>query len=915
MLPCRADCFRTTYAAVLIASVLTLPHASAQNVDHPIVPGFERFHNAADSDLVAGGRLLLGELNCAACHQGESTVSGHLLTRQAPILDEVGSRVRPEFLRAFLADPRKTKPGTTMPNLFATTSPAERDQQVESLVHFLASTGEFLEAGPIAPAVNRGETLFHHVGCVACHDARREDSPRLPTSVPLPVEMEAKYSIPGLIGFLKDPLHTRPSGRMPQLNLSDDEARDIASYLLKNLEAEGVVDFAYYEGSWQELPDFSKLTPVASGKTASFDVNIGRPDNFAVVFKAKVQIARDGKYRLHIGSDDGSRLKIDGRQVAVANGIHPFSFQSGDVELKAGMHEVEVEYFEQGGEQELRVDVEGPGVKRQALEYALASPEKKADDKPPLVVNAELASRGQQLFGSLGCASCHQLQVDGKRLASLRSAKPLASLNLAAGCLSSAPANTPHYSLNEQQRESLKTAIQSLAVEANADIAFDPESTIAAALAAFNCYACHQRGERGGVEDARNSWFKSDQPEMGDEGRIPPHLNGVGAKLQPEWIKQVFDNGAKDRPYMFTRMPRFGLQNIGHLVAAFGQADPDVAGHDIATDFDERHIEAAGRKLVGSEGFSCIKCHIWGNVKATGIQSIDMVTMTRRLKENWFHEYLLNPQQYRPGTRMPAAWPQGQVLLPTLLDGQALTQIHSVWEYLNDGDQAAMPVGLGSDPIILAAYDEAIVYRNFIEGAGPRAIGVGYPEKLNQAFDANNLRIALLWHGAFMDASKHWLGRGSGFQPPLGDNVLTLPEGVSFATLDSTDASWPTQTAKELGYEFRGYRLDEAQRPTFLYRVGNASIEDTLVATSTAQFTPARRTMAVSADAPVTNLWYRAASGNKITLADDGWYSIDSRWKTRIAAKALREIGGKTELLAPIELKDGKATIVQDYAW
>jgi mono/diheme cytochrome c family protein len=563
----------------------------------------------------------------------------------------------------------------------------------------------------------------------------------------------------------------------------------------------------------------------------------------------------------------------------------------------------------------MRVEFEGAGIKRQALEYALASPEKKPGEKPPFAVDPELASRGQQLFSSLGCASCHQLQVDGKRLESARSAKPFASLNLTGGCLSPEPTNTPHYSLTEHQRASLKNAIQFLGIEANADIVFSPENQLASALAAFNCYACHQRGERGGVEQVRNPWFQSDQPEMGDEGRIPPHLNGVGAKLQPEWIKQVFDNGAKDRPYMFTRMPRFGSQNIGYLVAAFGLADPDVADHGATTAVDERHILAAGRKLVGSEGFSCIKCHTWGNVKATGIQSINMVTMTRRLKENWFHQYMLNPQQYRPGTRMPAAWPQGQVLLPTVLDGKALTQIHSVWEYLSDGDKATMPVGLGSNPIILTAFDEAIIYRNFIEGAGPRAIGVGYPEKLNQAFDANNLRIALLWHGAFMDASKHWLGRGSGFQAPLGDNLLRLPHGVSFSVLDSPDTLWPTQTAKELGYAFRGYRLGEAQRPTFLYRVGNASIEDTLVATSTAQFTPARRTITVTADSAVANLWYRAASGEKIVPLDGGWYSVDGRWKTRIADVTLRESNGKSELLVPLGLEDGKASIVQDYAW
>ena len=421
----------------------------------------------------------------------------------------------------------------------------------------------------------------------------------------------------------------------------------------------------------------------------------------------------------------------------------------------------------------------------------------------------------------------------------------------------------------------------------------------------------------GGPTSDKNPYFTGAwSEEMGEEGRVPPELTGVGSKLQPTWLKQVFDNGAKDRPYMFTRMPRFGSQNIGHLVTSLGQADRDVADHGVATDIDERHLKAAGRKLVGAEGFSCIKCHTWGNEKATGIQSINMTTMTRRLKENWFHEYLLNPQQYRPGTRMPAAWPQGQVLLPTLLDGKALTQIHSVWEFLSDGDKAAAPVGLGANPIILAAFDEAIIYRNFIEGAGPRAIGVGYPEKANQAFDANGLRLAMLWHGAFMDASKHWIGRGPGFQPPLGDNILKLPEGVSFAVLDSPDASWPTATAKELGYEFRGYRLGEGRRPTFLYDVVDVRVADTIVPDSNTQFTPVRRTFTLAAAKPVDALWYRAAVGDSIESTSDGWHTIDGSWRVRLSADArIRKSVGKAELLVPISFTNGKATLTQEYAW
>ena len=47
----------------------------------------------------------------------------------------------------------------------------------------------------------------------------------------------------------------------------------------------------------------------------------------------------------------------------------------------------------------------------------------------------------------------------------------------------------------------------------------------------------------------------------------------MGAKLKPEWLKSLFDRGAKDRPYMLTRMPKFDSSNVGNLVAALEQAD------------------------------------------------------------------------------------------------------------------------------------------------------------------------------------------------------------------------------------------------------------------------------------------------------------------------------------------------------
>ena len=70
--------------------------------DHAIVAGFERFFEAAGktapNDVASGGRLLLGELGCIACHAADGAAAKQIAKKQAPVLDGVGSRVRLSFI-------------------------------------------------------------------------------------------------------------------------------------------------------------------------------------------------------------------------------------------------------------------------------------------------------------------------------------------------------------------------------------------------------------------------------------------------------------------------------------------------------------------------------------------------------------------------------------------------------------------------------------------------------------------------------------------------------------------------------------------------------------------------------------------------------------------------------------------------
>ncbi len=911
----------------LLAALVTFLAAGAARAggDRPIVPGYERASVGEKSDAARAGQVLLTELNCTSCHKPADEA---LAPKRAPVLDQVGGRVRVGHLRKFLADPQAVKPGTTMPNLLA--DDPERAAKVEALTHFLASLGAPKLERVDAKAVVAGRELYQQAGCAVCHGPR--DAEGLPAknapanAVPLG-DLKAKYTLPSLTAFLDNPLAVRPSGRMPHV-VGGKEAKDVASYLLQGIKVDlptgpGSTTFAYYEGQFATLPDFAKLKPVVTGTGPAFDVGLAKRGNdFALKFDGAFKVEKEGNYRFHLTSDDGSRLLIDGKTVVNNDGVHPAATASGAVALTKGVHTVTALYFQAGGEIVLDVQLEGPGLGRQPFAASVAATREALEAKPvapkkpagedDIEISPALAEKGRSLFATAGCANCHQLQSAGKPIATTAPHGPeLAKLKPEGGCLApKATKGLPWYALDAAQRAALAAAIRT-----PPQVGKEPAAVIARTMTLFNCYGCHVRDKVGGPTEDTNKFFVTTQPEMGDEGRVPPPLDGAGAKLNPDYLKQILDGGAHDRPYMHTRMPGFGLANLGKLPEALA-ADPTPAAAEVKFTVPEAKVKAAGRFLVGAQALSCFKCHTFAGHKAEGVQGIDMTLMTRRLRRDWFQSYLLNPQKVRPGTRMPAAWlANNKSFFPDLLDGKATTQIEAIWVYLQDGTKAQVPAGFGKQYIPLVPDKTAIIYRNFIEGAGSRAVGVGYPEKLNIAFDANEVRLALLWQGAFIDAARHWTDRGEGYQPPLGDNVLKLHAGAPFAVLAKPDAAWPTAPVKEQGWKFTGYHLTPDDRPTFQYAQGELKVEDFPNPTSGKE-PSLRRTLKLTAPGGVKDLYFRAAVGDKIEKLDGGWYRIDG-WKMKLegGTPVLRKSNGKSELLVPVQLKDGKAELVQEFVW
>lgn len=934
------------------------------SVNHPVVAGFERFFVSAGDktakNLGPGGKLLLGELGCVACHQADGASAKQITKKQAPILDGVGSRVRLSFIRSLLANPQQAKPGTTMPDVLASLPENERNAAVEALTNFLATTGTPMESGAEHSAVKAGEQHFHRFGCVACHMPRKaagpvpkvnpalvdddDETPKKPASqtfIPLG-DLSAKYTLPSLAKFLQDPHAIRPSDRMPGLNLNEKEAREVASYFFKDHKVPPNMSFAYFEGDWNDVPDFGALKPVATGTVSGFDLAVGkRQNNFGMRFTGFLHIEKPGQYQFWIGSDDGSRLLIDGKEVVKNGGVHPHSEKEGRVSLDVGSHEIVVDYFQGGGEWTLTLDMQGQGIKRTSaaafitLTRERPKPVASDDGDKPFAIDPSQVEKGRKLFATLGCASCHQLKEDNKQLASELKAKPLSKLGANGGCLAEpAQRGLPFFRLTPLQRSAASAAITSLGNAAEPT----PAETVAHALLTFNCYACHERGQLGGVEPIRNAYFETQIPEMGDEGRIPPALDGVGDKLREEALTDLLQNGTKgdpkqkDRPYMHTRMPRF---HAGSLAKAFAAVDLKTEANLPSFDESLAKAKSAGRQLVGDKGLSCVKCHPFNEHAATGVQAINLNNMNRRLREDWFYRYLADPQVYRRGTRMPAAWPFGMASIKDVLDASVPKQMQAVWAYLSDGSNAPIPAGIVREAIVLTPDKEPILYRNFLQGpksdggniTAPRGFAVGYPEGVNLAFDFDRFALLWIWQGQFIDASKHWVGRGPGFQNPLGDNVLPLPAEVPLAVLPEASTAWPSQPARDQGYQFKGYRFDEARRPIFQYSFGRVAIDDHPRAIQSGKNNKElslERTLSLSVSPgdPVSlnNLFFRAATAQKIEPGTDGWFTIDGTLKLRIVSSSskpplVRPAGNRFELLVPVKLTNGGLKIEMKYVW
>jgi mono/diheme cytochrome c family protein len=204
------------------------------------------------------------------------------MRKVGPSLRHIADKVPQDWTHKWIKLPQGFRPETRMPQFFGLTNnsgetkfDAEviKDEDVaaaelHAVVHYLYSISEPAKLIELPDGVSidpknaeqtkRGREGFIERGCLACHShketsgekfagATAEFGPDLSNVAAKLVDKDGKPNVKWLFNWLKDPLAYHATSFMPNLQLTNEEAADIAAWLLS------------VDGGWSKDPGQAKL--------------------------------------------------------------------------------------------------------------------------------------------------------------------------------------------------------------------------------------------------------------------------------------------------------------------------------------------------------------------------------------------------------------------------------------------------------------------------------------------------------------------------------------------------------------------------------------------------------------------------------------------------------------------------------
>ena len=138
-------------------------------------------------------------------------------------------------------------------------------------------------------------------------------------------------------------------------------------------------EFFNFDAPLTGMPDLAGRAPDAVRRVSA--INFRNPDNalsaetfgvslaphYAARFTGQIDIPVPGSYTFILGADDGARLVINGRGVVTVAANADFTEGSGVIDLPAGRLPIEIQYFQNDGDAELRLSYIRPDDHQQVV--------------------------------------------------------------------------------------------------------------------------------------------------------------------------------------------------------------------------------------------------------------------------------------------------------------------------------------------------------------------------------------------------------------------------------------------------------------------------------------------------------------------------------------------------------------------
>jgi len=272
---------------------------------HSNNPSVVNIENAGDK--LAHGLALIQKNGCNGCHLMQNFAKRE---QPGPDLTKIKAKTTKEWAMKWIKDPKSFRHNSKMPSFFGQdnnsdpTSVKRNDTEIFTMVEYLFDSDyeEMKSSDKYMGDEISGEKLFNAVGCAGCHIIApdKSDLPDINTTYtllsqqgPNLINLGSKTTSEWVYKWIKDPTSYWPDTKMPDLRLSDQEAKDITSYLMSFKDDD-------FESIDAPKIDLEELDKIALGWLEKMYPEVEAKDKFnSMQYSEKIDYVADKSIRYY----------------------------------------------------------------------------------------------------------------------------------------------------------------------------------------------------------------------------------------------------------------------------------------------------------------------------------------------------------------------------------------------------------------------------------------------------------------------------------------------------------------------------------------------------------------------------------------------------------------------------------------